>query len=318
MEIGSRYKSEDITEFTVWAPLIRELKLKLVHPVDRLISMAPIERGYWRIATEEASPDTLYFYEPDASRDRPDPASHFQPEGVHGPSQVINHEAFVWTDRDWLGPDLADMVIYEIHIGTFSAEGTFSAVTPRIEALKDLGVNALEIMPVAQFPGNRNWGYDGSYVFAVQNSYGGPDGLKNLINECHKAGLAVILDVVYNHFGPEGTYAQEYGPYFTNKYKTDWGDAMNFDEAYSDEVRNFFIENALYWYETYHIDALRIDAVHGIFDASARPLLQQLAETVQEFSCFPLLYHCSLWERNTAKKLLSCISSATMMRALAR
>ena len=176
------------------------------------------------------------------------------------------------------------MVIYEIHVGTFTPKGTFEAVIPRIKELGELGVNALEIMPVAQFPGERNWGYDGAYPFAVQNSYGGPEELKHLVNECHKTGIAVILDVVYNHLGPEGNYLYDFAPYFTEKYKTPWGKAINFDGAYSDEVRNFFIENALYWFKNYHMDALRIDAIHGIYDMSAKPFLQELGERVEEFS----------------------------------
>jgi maltooligosyltrehalose trehalohydrolase len=174
--------------------------------------------------------------------------------------------------------------MYELHVGTFTQEGTFDTIIPRLDEIRDVGINAIEIMPVAQFPGERNWGYDGVYIHAVQNSYGGPDGLKRLVNECHKKGTAVILDVVYNHLGPEGNYLWDYGPYFTKKYKTPWGEAINFDGAYSDEVRTFFIENALHWFKNYHIDALRLDAVHSIFDMSAKPFLQELAETVEEFS----------------------------------
>ena len=155
------------------------------------------------------------------------------------------------------------MIIYELHTGTFTPEGTFEAIIPRLDELKDMGINVLEIMPIAQFPGERNWGYDGVYPFAVQNSYGGPTGLKWLVNECHKRGIAVILDVVYNHLGPEGNYLWDYGPYFTKKYSTPWGDALNFDGAHSNEVRNYFIENALHWFKNYHIDALRLDAIHA-------------------------------------------------------
>src|SRR4030066_1209493 len=176
------------------------------------------------------------------------------------------------------------MIMYEIHVGTFTPEGTFDAVILRLDELSVLGINTIELMPVAQFPGERNWGYDGTYPFAVQNSYGGPEGLKILINECHKKGMAVILDVVYNHFGPEGNYLWDYGPYFTDRYKTPWGQAINYDDLYSNEVRNFFIENALHWFKNYHFDALRLDAIHGIFDFSAKAFLQELAEKVEEFS----------------------------------
>src|SRR3972149_6297876 len=176
------------------------------------------------------------------------------------------------------------MIIYELHTGTFTPEGTFEAIIPRLDELKDTEINALEIMPIAQFPGERNWGYDGVYPFAVQNSYGGPGCFKWLVNECHKRGIAVILDVVYNHLGPEGNYLWDYGPYFTKKYRTPWGDALNFDGAHSNEVRNYFIENALHWFKNYHIDARRLDAIHGIFDMSAKPFLSELAEKVEEFS----------------------------------
>jgi maltooligosyltrehalose trehalohydrolase len=176
------------------------------------------------------------------------------------------------------------MIMYELHVGAFTEEGTFEAIIGRLDDLREIGINAVEIMPVAQFPGERNWGYDGVYPFAVQNSYGGPDGLKRLVNQCHGKGIAVILDVVFNHMGPEGNYLRDYGPYFTDRYKTPWGDAINFDGPHSNEVRRFFIENALYWFENYHIDALRIDAVHGIFDISAKHFLRELAETVEKYS----------------------------------
>jgi maltooligosyltrehalose trehalohydrolase len=176
------------------------------------------------------------------------------------------------------------MIMYEIHTGTFTPEGTFEAIIPRIDAMLDLGTNAIELMPVAQFPGERNWGYDGAFPYAPQISYGGLKGLKRLINECHKRGLAIIIDVVYNHLGPEGNYLWDYGPYFTDKYKTPWGNALNFDDDYSDEVRNFFIENALYWFKEYHVDALRLDAIHAIYDFSAKSFLAELAEKVEELS----------------------------------
>jgi maltooligosyltrehalose trehalohydrolase len=176
------------------------------------------------------------------------------------------------------------MIIYEIHTGTFTHEGTFEACIERIDDLLDLGVNAIEIMPVAQFPGDRNWGYDGVHPFAVQNSYGGPQSLKGLVNACHIRGISVILDVVYNHLGPEGNYLADFGPYFTDKYKTPWGKAINFDGAYSDSVRDFVIQNALYWFEYYHIDALRLDAIHGIYDTGAKHILEELAEKAGEFS----------------------------------
>lgn len=233
---------------------------------------------------ENVFPGTSYIYRLDDERERPDPASRFQPEGVHGPSQVVDPHEFRWDDGDWKGTPLKDYIVYELHVGTFTPEGTFDAVIPRLDYLVELGLTAIEIMPVGQFPGGRNWGYDGVYPFAPQNSYGGPAGLKTLVNACHKSGLAVVLDVVYNHLGPEGNYLRDFGPYFTDRYKTPWGDAVNLDGPYSDGVRDYFIENALYWITEYHMDALRIDAIHGIYDFSARHFLRELGEAVHKRS----------------------------------
>lgn len=271
-------------EFVVWAPFLKKLELKIVSPKEKIVTMKMDEDGYWKTFIDHANSEIRYFYKLEDEVERPDPASHFQPKGVHGCSQVLNHNSFAWEDGVWRGIPLSEMIMYELHVGTFTPAGTFDAAIQRLNDLKDLGINAIEIMPVAQFPGERNWGYDGVYPFAVQNSYGGPEGLKRLVNECHKNGLSVILDVIYNHLGPEGNYFCEYGPYFTDKYKTPWGQAINFDDAYSNEVRNFFIENALHWFRDYHIDCLRLDAVHGITDMSAKPFLQELTERVEEFS----------------------------------
>lgn len=284
MKIGATYDGNGNCEFIVWAPFRNKIELKIVLPEEKTIPMQKDKRGYWKATIKDFSPDHLYFYKLDEEKDRPDPASHFQPQGVHGPSQAIDHIAFKWEDGNWKGIDLAKMIMYELHVGTFTPEGTFEAIIPRLGDLKEVGINAIELMPVAQFPGERNWGYDGVYPFAAQNSYGGPAGLKKIVNACHQMGMAVILDVVYNHLGPEGNYLWDYGPYFTDKYKTPWGKALNFDDAHSDAVRDFFIENALHWFEHYHFDALRLDAVHAIFDMSARPFLQELAERVEEFS----------------------------------
>jgi maltooligosyltrehalose trehalohydrolase len=283
MKIGAIYAAENC-QFVVWAPLLKDLRLKLVAPEERIIPMSKDDLGYWHTTVGGLLPGALYYYSIEDARERPDPASHFQPEGVHGPSGVIDHESFRWDDDGWKGVALPEMIMYELHAGAFTPEGTFDSVIARLPEIKELGVNAIEIMPVAQFPGERNWGYDGAYPFSVQNSYGGVGGLKRLVNDCHRSGIAVILDVVYNHLGPEGNYLREYGPYFTDKYRTPWGWAINFDDEYSNEVRNFFIENALYWFRHYHIDALRLDAIHGISDLSSRPFLQELADTVSEFS----------------------------------
>ncbi|HET8774060.1 MAG TPA: malto-oligosyltrehalose trehalohydrolase, partial [Thermoanaerobaculia bacterium] len=203
------------------------------------------------------------------------PASRHQPEGVHEASEVIGSD-FQWHDQGWTGIPLEDYVVYELHVGTFTEEGTFDAIIPRLPRLKELGVTVVELLPVAQFPGERNWGYDGVYVGAAQASYGGPRALKRLVDACHQLGLAVALDVVYNHLGPEGNYLSEFGPYFTDRYKTPWGLALNFDGPHSDDVRWFFIHNALQWIDEFHIDGLRVDAVHAIVDHSAEPFLQDL------------------------------------------
>ena len=283
MRVGAHFSGNGRCEFVVWAPFLKRVDLKTVSPQEKIIPMDKDTKGYWRTVADVPH-GTLYFYRLESERDRPDPASQFQPDGVHGPSLVIDHGSFHWEDKDWRGISPSEMIIYELHTGTFTPEGTFNAVIPRLSELMDTGINVIEVMPVAQFPGERNWGYDGAYPFSVQNSYGGPEGMKRLVNECHKEGIAVILDVVYNHLGPEGNYLWDYGPYFTDKYKTPWGMAINFDNAYSNEVRNFFIENALHWLKNYHIDALRLDAIHGISDLSAKPFLQELAERVEEFS----------------------------------
>jgi maltooligosyltrehalose trehalohydrolase len=245
------------------------------------VPLEKVSRGYHYGVVQGVKPGTRYFYRLDGNTERPDPASKFQPEGVHGPSQVIDPH-FVWEELHWSGIPFSHYVIYELHVGTFTAQGTFDAIVPHLDALKDLGITAIMIMPVAQFPGDRNWGYDGVYPFAVQNSYGGPEGFKRLIDACHQRGLAVILDVVYNHLGPEGNYFHDFGPYFTDRYRTPWGAAINFDGPDSDEVRRFFIDNALSWVTEFRLDALRLDAVDRIFDLSALHFLQELSAALHE------------------------------------
>ena len=284
MQVGATYLGNNHCQFTVWAPLLEKVAVEIVAPQKRLIPMEPQGRGYWQTTASDIVPGTLYLYQLEEKTTRPDPASYFQPQGVHDCSQVVDHSRFNWKDGDWAGIPLENLIIYELHVGTFASEGEFTAIIPRLPQLKELGINALELMPVAQFPGERNWGYDGVYPFAVQDSYGGVDGLKQLVDACHQSGIAVILDVVYNHFGPEGNYTRDFAPYFTDKYQTPWGSAINFDDAHSDGVRNFFIENALYWFREYHIDALRLDAIHAIYDFSAKHFLTELAEKVNEFS----------------------------------
>ena len=277
--LGAIYLGDGRCSFRVWAPRAQQVEVRIVAPGQRIIPLRRDERGYHEVVAESVDPGTRYFYRLDGESERPDPASRFQPEGVHGPSQVVDSR-FSWGDAGWFGLPLRDYIIYELHVGTFTGEGTFAAVVTHLEQLKELGITVLELMPVAQFPGSRNWGYDGTYPFAVQNSYGGPDGLKHLVSACHQRGLAVVLDVVYNHLGPEGNYLGDFAPYFTDRYRTPWGPAVNFDGAHSDEVRRFFIENALSWVTEFHVDGLRIDAVHAILDFSAKPFLQELAEAV--------------------------------------
>lgn len=281
LDLGATPMDGGGTSFRVWAPKVKELSVLLLSGNgDSVVRLQEDGEGYFAGTIAGVGEGARYFYQFDDGTARPDPASRFQPEGVHGPSQVVNPNSFPWTDSGWQGIPLDAYIIYELHVGAFTREGTFDAVIAQLDYLADLGVTALELMPVAQFPGERNWGYDGVNPFAPQNSYGGPDGLKRLIDACHSKGLAVVLDVVYNHLGPEGNYLHGFGPYFTDRYRTPWGDAVNFDGPHSDPVRHYFISNALYWITEYHIDALRLDAVHGIYDFGARHILQELAGAV--------------------------------------
>jgi len=279
--LGATYLGNGRCQFTVWAPIIQKVELHIVSPKELIVPLARDAQGYHQAIVEGVQPGCLYFYRLDSKQERPDPASRFQPEGVHGPSQVVD-SYFPWQDQNWPGLPLEEYIVYELHVGAFTKEGTFDAIIPYLDELKDLGITAVELMPVAQFPGNRNWGYDGAYPFAVQDSYGGPEGLKSLVNACHQKRLAVVLDVVYNHLGPEGNYFADFGPYFTDRYQTPWGAALNFDGPHSDDVRRFFIENAIYWLTEFHIDALRLDALHAILDISSYPFLEELSVAFHE------------------------------------
>ncbi|HEY32060.1 MAG TPA: malto-oligosyltrehalose trehalohydrolase [Dehalococcoidia bacterium] len=276
--LGATYLGNGRCQFTVWAPIIQKVEVHIVSPEERIVPLVMSDRGYHHSVVEGVEPSCRYFYRLDSEKERPDPASRFQPEGVHGLSQVVDSH-FPWTDQKWTGLPLEEYIIYELHVGTFTTDGTFDAVIPHLDRLKDLGITAVELMPAAQFPGNRNWGYDGVFPFAVQDSYGGPDKLKCLVNACHLRKLAVILDVVYNHLGPEGNCLADFGPYFNDRYKTPWGAALNLDGPHSDEVRRFFIENAIHWLTEFHIDALRLDALHAILDISSYPFIEELAES---------------------------------------
>lgn len=275
--------SDDWYRFVTWGPSLSSLSLILYEKDRRVIPMTCDGCGF-HSAEVQTIPGTQYRYRLPDGRELPDPASRFQPDGVHGASAIVNTSAFQWADGQFEGPSLSEMIIYELHVGTFTNEGTFAAAITHLNMLVDLGITAVEIMPIAQFPGTRNWGYDGTYPFAAQNSYGGPVGFQQFVDAAHSRGISVILDVVYNHLGPEGNYLGAFGPFFTGRYHTPWGEAINFDDAYSAPVREFFVQNALYWIEEFHVDALRLDAVHGIFDFSAYHFLAELRERLRDSS----------------------------------
>jgi maltooligosyltrehalose trehalohydrolase len=263
----------------VWAPLAKRVELVCIGDNRRRsFPMEPAGDGHFHYTADHVADGQRYAYRLDGGEDRPDPCSLWQPDGVPGASAVYRPDRFHWTDANWKGVGREDLVVYELHVGTFTPEGTFEAIIPRLASLKELGVTAIEIMPIGQFPGRRNWGYDGVLPYAAQDSYGGPRGLQKLIDAAHAAGVAVILDVVYNHFGPEGNYLAEFGPYFTDRYKTPWGRAINFDDADSGPVRDYVLDNARMWLEEFHLDGLRLDAVHAIYDLGAKHILAAIKE----------------------------------------
>lgn len=280
--------------FRVWAPEKDRMILHILEPFEARLEMhrepegPPESEGaggdaYFSLEVHDVGPGTRYAFTLEDGKDYPDPASHSQPEGVHGPSALVDHAAFPWRHPAGVSRPFGEWVIYELHVGTFTPAGTFSAVIGRLDDLRELGVNAIELMPVNQFPGARNWGYDGVYPYAVQNTYGGPAGLKELVDACHARGMAIILDVVYNHWGPEGAYAHRFGPYTTESYRTPWGKAINLDGPWSDGVRAFVIDNMRHWFEHYRIDALRVDAVHAIYDHGARSFWGEVRAAVDRW-----------------------------------
>lgn len=268
------------TSFRVWAPEHSRVALYL-EDTATTIELTEVQDGYFVTTTSDAPTGTRYRFIVDEAS-YADPASRSQPDGVHGPSEVVDLTAHRWGDEDYRQRPLWDHVIYEMHVGTFSAAGTFYGAMEYLDSLIELGVSAVEIMPVAQFPGTRNWGYDGVFPYAVQNSYGGPLAFQHFVDVCHQRGLSVILDVVYNHLGPEGNILSHFGPYFSDRYRTPWGDALNFDGEDSNEVRDYFWRNARQWFEDFHIDGLRLDAIHSIADQSAIPFVAELARRVQD------------------------------------
>jgi maltooligosyltrehalose trehalohydrolase len=270
--VGVNFNVNGDAEIMVWSPLAESVDIICN---ENIISLEKKDHSNWTGSTNLVKPGDRYSFLLNKEKKISDPASLSQPGGVHGDSMAIDLQ-FKWSDAGWKNYPLEQYLIYELHTGTFTPEGTFRSIEQKLDHLIRLGVTAVEIMPVAQFPGSRNWGYDGVYPFAVQNNYGGVAGLQQLVNACHQKKLAVVLDVVYNHLGPEGNYLGEFGPYHTSRYKTPWNNAINFDDAWCDGVRNYFIENALMWFRDFHIDALRLDAVHAIKDFGAIHFLQEL------------------------------------------
>jgi len=268
------------TNLRVWAPDVARVDVEID---GRRQPMASSEQGWWT-ADVEASPGARYGFCLDGAEALPDPRSAWQPDGVHGLSRLVDHTEFTWRSDSWRGRELIGQLVYELHIGTFTAAGTFEAATQRLDHLVDLGVEFVEILPVAAFPGRHGWGYGGVFPYAVQDSYGGPDGLKRFVDACHNRGLGVILDVVYNHLGPDGNVLPAFGPYFTDFFSTPWGQAVNYCGPGSDEVRRYIIDNALMWLRDYRIDGLRLDAVQAILDTSATHLLEALAVEVSALS----------------------------------
>ncbi len=271
------------TRFRVWAANAQRVEVVLYEDEQELLAheLQPEGEGYFSAHIPHLGDGVQYMYRLDGGDQRPDPASRYQPFGVHGPSQVVDASKFNWTDDGWRGISIEDATIYELHVGTFTPKGTFDSVIDRLDELVALNVTAIQIMPVADFPGERNWGYDGVCLFAPSRNYGGPEGLRRLVDAAHQRGLAVILDVVYNHLGPDGNYLRQFSEhYFTDHHKTPWGDALNFDDVQSEQVREFFLANACYWASEYHLDGLRLDATHAIKDDSPKHILAEIVERV--------------------------------------
>jgi maltooligosyltrehalose trehalohydrolase len=283
MPFGAQCRNDGSVLFSLWAPTAHQVEL-CVGDVNRPqhILLEQRDQGWFELVTNAVKAGTQYRFRIDAAQKVPDPASRFQPRDVHGPSEVIDPDAFFWLDQDWHGRSWEEAVIYELHVGTFTPSGTFAGARERLDYLADLGITALELMPLSDFPGQRNWGYDGVYPFAPDSTYGRPEDLKELVQSAHSRGIMVLLDVVYNHFGPEGNYLGLYAPqFFTDRHRTPWGNGINFDGSECRAVRDFFIHNALYWLTEYHFDGLRLDAVHEIADDSTPDILTELADTVR-------------------------------------
>jgi len=283
MPFGAELQPDGSVRFRLWAPHAKQVELCLEDANRTSLPLASQPDGWFELITPQAADGSLYRFQIDGKTAVPDPASRFQPQDVHGPSEVVAPSSFDWLDDGWRGRPWEEAVIYELHVGTFTPEGSFRGVEQKLDYLRQLGVTAIELMPVSDFPGMRNWGYDGVLPYAPDSSYGRPEDLKQLVQSAHSKGLMIFLDVVYNHFGPDGNYLHQYSPqFFTNRHSTPWGDAINFDGPGSRVVRDYFIHNALYWLEEYNFDGLRLDAVHAIVDDSKPHILTELAETVRQ------------------------------------
>lgn len=301
LPFGAEYLGDGQTRFNLWAPAAEAVHLVAGSAAH---SMRRDEGGVFSL-TIEAAPGTRYRYRIDEDLEVPDPASRYQPEDVHGPSEVVDPEAFEWRDEAWKGRPWHETVLYELHVGAFSPEGTFAGVKGRLDELVELGVTAIELMPLSDFPGKRNWGYDGVLPYAPDSSYGAPEDLKDLVDTAHGKGLAIFLDVVYNHFGPDGNYLNAYAPeFFTDKHETPWGAAVNFDDAGGEYVREYIAHNALYWLSEYNFDGLRLDAVHAIKDDSPKHFLVELAERIRSGPGAERYVHLVLENEENAASLL--------------
>ncbi len=316
MPFGAEVQEEAGVRFRLWAPQAQSVHLQL-EPLDGEKRMLPMEkrgRGWYHLHIDDASVGALYRYQVNRELLVPDPASRYQPEDVHGPSEVVSPIDFSWDDGAWKGRPWEETILYEMHVGTFTSEGTFAAAAARLDYLVNLGITAVELMPLADFPGGRNWGYDGAFLFAPDSSYGRPEDLKRFVQTAHHKGLMVFLDVVYNHFGPEGNYLPIYAEsFFTNRHQTPWGAAIHFDGPDRRAVRDFFIHNALYWLEEYHFDGLRIDAVHAIRDDSQPHILEELAQKVRETLGKERHIHLVLENDNNASRFLKRDPSGTLI-----
>lgn len=305
MPFGAEVREDGSVRFRLWAPKASHVDLCLEGKEKDPLPLSKLDGGWFELITPDAGPGSHYRFQIEGNSQVPDPVSRFQPHDVHGPSEIIDPRSFDWKDDPWRGRPWEEAVLYELHVGTFTPKGTFRAVEQKLDYLRDLGVTAVELMPIADFPGARNWGYDGVLLYAPDSSYGRPEDLKHLVQAAHERELMIFLDVVYNHFGPEGNYLGLYSPqFFTHRHRTPWGDAINFDGSESRVVRDFFIHNAFFWLEEYHFDGLRLDAVHAIVDDSKPDILEEFAQVVRQRFANERLVHLVLENDDNAAHYL--------------